>query len=165
LPGAGLVHSLIKDKTFSSLSELEKTRAAGRILEEVRGRMMENIVLPETMKSADRNHRVFKLPFAAGEFDMVIYDEKENRCESFESKHSDKQVPAQYRHLIDEGKCKKTAQRFGDIQGRYVLYRGEDAPMEHGVQYRNVEHYLKDLPKLDIVHTQEVDIQQTDPVL
>ena len=88
-----LVHSLMKDETFSALSELEKTQAAGRILEEVRGRMLEDIVLLETMKSADREHRVFKLQFAVGEFDMVIYDEKENCCEIFEIKHSDKQVP------------------------------------------------------------------------
>ena len=52
-----LVHSLMKDETFSALSELEKTQAAGRILEEVRGRMLEDIVLLETMKSADREHR------------------------------------------------------------------------------------------------------------
>lgn len=160
-----LVHSLMKDETFSALSELEKTQVADRILEEVRGRMMEDIVLLETMRSVGRDHRVFKLQFAAGEFDMVIYNEKENCCEIFEIKHSDKRVPAQYRHLADEDKCKKTAQRFGTIQGRYVLYRGENAPLENGVQYRNVESYLRDLPKLNIAHTQEAGIQQTGPVL
>ena len=127
--------------------------------------MMEDIVLLETMKSVDRDHRVFKLQFAAGEFDMVIYDEKEHCCEIFEIKHSDKQVPAQYRHLVNEEKCKRTAQRFGTIQGWYVLYRGESASLENGVQYRNVEHYLKGLPELDIVHAQEANIQQTSPVL
>lgn len=160
-----LVHSLMKDETFSLLSELEKNQVADRILEEVRGRMMEDIVLLETMKSADREHRVFKLQFAVGEFDMVIYDEKKHYCEIFEIKHSDKQVPAQYRHLVDEDKCEKTAQRFGVIQGRYVLYRGKSTPLENGVQYRNVERYLKDLPKLDIAHAQEANIQQTGPVL
>ena len=33
---------------------------------------------------------------------MVIYNEKENCCEIFEIKHSGKQVPAQYRHLLDQ---------------------------------------------------------------
>lgn len=160
-----LVHSLMKDETFSALSELEKTQAAGRILEEVRGRMLEDIVLLETMKSADREHRVFKLQFAVGEFDMVIYDEKENCCEIFEIKHSDKQVPAQYRHLADQEKCDKTERRFGPIRGRYVLYRGEDAALENGVQYRNVERYLNDLPEMDITPVQEAGIEQTGPVL
>ena len=153
-----LVHSLMKDETFSALSELEKTQAAGRILEEVRGRMLEDIVLLETMKSADREHRVFKLQFAVGEFDMVIYDEKENCCEIFEIKHSGKQVPAQYRHLLDQEKCDKTEQRFGPIRGRYVLYRGEDVALENGVHYRNVERYLNDLPELNIAPAQEAGI-------
>ena len=160
-----LVHSLMKDETFSVSSEFEKTQTAGRILEEVRGRMLEDIVLLETMKAADRGHRVFKLQFAAGEFDMVIYHEKENCCEIFEIKHSDKQVPAQYRHLADQEKCDKTERRFGPIRGRYVLYRGEDAALENGVQYRNVERYLNDLPEMDITPVQEAGIEQTGPVL
>lgn len=160
-----LVHSLMKDETFSVSSEFEKTQTAGRILEEVRGRMLEDIVLLETMKAADRGHRVFKLQFAAGEFDMVIYNEKENCCEIFEIKHSDKQVPAQYRHLADQEKCDKTERRFGPIRGRYVLYRGEDAALENGVQYRNVERYLNDLPEMDITPVQETGIQQIGPVL
>ena len=160
-----LVHSLMKDETFSVSSEFEKTQTAGRILEEVRGRMLEDIVLLETMKAADRGHRVFKLQFASGEFDMVIYHEKENCCEIFEIKHSDKQVPAQYRHLADQEKCDKTERRFGPIRGRYVLYRGEDAALENGVQYRNVERYLNDLPEMDITPVQETGIQQIGPVL
>ena len=65
-----LIHSLLKDEQFSALSEYDKTQITGRILEEVRGRMMEDIVLLETMKAADKDHRVFKLQFEAGEFDM-----------------------------------------------------------------------------------------------
>ena len=65
------------------------------------------------MKAADKHHRVFKLQFAAGEFDMVIYDEKENSCEIFEIKHSGRQAPEQYRHLVDEEKCRQTERRFG----------------------------------------------------
>ena len=150
-----LVHSLLKDEQFSALSEYDKTQITGRILEEVRGRMMEDIVLLETMKAADKDHRVFKLQFEAGEFDMVIYDQKENSCEIFEIKHSSKQVPFQYRHLVDEDKC----------QRRYILYRGEDAQMENGVQYWNVENYLKALPTLDIVQVQEIGMQSIEPTL
>lgn len=125
----------------------------------------EGIVLLETMKAADKDHRVFKLQFEAGEFDMVIYDQKENSCEIFEIKHSSKQVPLQYRHLVDEDKCQRTERRFGPIQGRYILYRGEDAQMENGVQYWNVENYLKALPTLDIVQVQEIGMQPIEPTL
>lgn len=124
-----------------------------------------SIVLLETMKAADKDHRVFKLQFEAGEFDMVIYDQKENSCEIFEIKHSSKQVPFQYRHLVDEDKCQRTERRFGPIHGRYILYRGEDAQMENGVQYWNVENYLKALPTLDIVQVQEIGMQSIEPTL
>lgn len=129
------------------------------------GVIKDGIVLLETMKAADKDHRVFKLQFEAGEFDMVIYDQKENSCEIFEIKHSSKQVPFQYRHLVDEDKCQRTERRFGPIHGRYILYRGEDAQMENGVQYWNVENYLKALPTLDIVQVQEIGMQSIEPTL
>ena len=72
---------------------------------------------------------------------------------------------ARYRHLADQEKCDKTERRFGPIRGRYVLYRGEDAALENGVQYRNVERYLNDLPEMDITPVQEAGIEQTGPVL
>lgn len=140
-----LVYSILKDETFFSLSEYEKKMVTERILEEVRGRMMEDIVLLETMKVAGRNSRVFKLQFAAGEFDMVVYDTEENCCDIYEIKHSEKAVLNQYRHLVDEEKCRQTEGRFGEIRGRYVLYRGEDVETEAGVIYQNVENYLKSL--------------------
>lgn len=140
-----LVYSILKDETFFSLSEYEKKMVTERILEEVRGRMMEDIVLLETMKVAERNSRVFKLQFAADEFDMVVYDTEENYCDIYEIKHSEKAVSNQYRHLVDEEKCRQTEGRFGEIRGRYVLYRGEDMETEAGVIYQNVENYLKSL--------------------
>ena len=140
-----LVHSLAKDELFASLSEKEKTMVSERILEEVRGRMMEEIVLLETFKSAKKNKRVFKLTFSVGEFDMVIYDSKENTCECYEIKHSVQIVPAQTKYLIDEEKLNQTSKRFGKISKRCVLYRGEDTVLENGIEYRNVEAYLKGL--------------------
>lgn len=160
-----LVHVLLKDPQFSELSEYEKTRVTDRILEEVRGRMMEDIVLLETMKAADRDHRIFKLQFEVGEFDMVIYDQKENCCDIFEIKHSSTQVPLQYRHLMDEDKCRRTEKRFGTIRGRYVLYRGEDIQIENGVQYRNVESYLKELPNFEMQQSADLIPQTLGPVL
>ena len=140
-----LVHSLAKDELFASLSEKEKAMVSERILEEVRGRMMEEIVLLETFKSAKKNKRVFKLTFSVGEFDMAIYDSKENTCECYEIKHSVQIVPAQTKYLIDEEKLNQTSKRFGKISKRCVLYRGEDTVLENGIEYRNVEAYLKEL--------------------
>ncbi|MGN1184357.1 MAG: AAA family ATPase [Oliverpabstia sp.] len=140
-----LVHSLAKDELFASLSEQEKTMVSERILEEVRGRMMEEIVLLETYKSAKKNKRVFKLTFSVGEYDMAIYDSRENTCECYEIKHSDQIVPVQTKYLIDEEMLNQTSKRFGNISKRCVLYRGEDTILENRIEYRNVEEYLKNL--------------------
>lgn len=77
--------------------------------------------------------------------DMVIYDAKLNTCECYEIKHSSKIVPMQARFLVDEEKLNQTSHRFGQITKRCVLYRGEDSVMENGVEYQNVENYLKHL--------------------
>lgn len=140
-----LVYSLAKDELFASLSEQEKTLVSERILEEVRGRMMEEIILLETFKSAKKNQRVFKLTFSVGEFDMVIYDSKENTCECYEIKHSVQIVPEQTKYLMDKEKLEQTSKRFGHISKRCVLYRGENTVLENGIEYRNVEEYLKNL--------------------
>ena len=140
-----LVHALAKDELFASLSEREKIIVSERILEEVRGRMMEEIVLLETFKSSKKNKRVFKLIFSVGEFDMAIYDSKENTCECYEIKHSIQIIPNQTKYLIDEEKLNQTNKRFGEISKRCVLYRGEDTVLENGIEYRNVEEYLKNL--------------------
>ncbi|MBQ0058417.1 MAG: ATP-binding protein, partial [Lachnospiraceae bacterium] len=87
---------------------------------------------------------VFKLQFAVGEFDMVVFDPKELNCRIYEVKHSKERVPAQSRHLMDQEKCAMTTHRYGEIVGRYVIYRGENAVVDD-VEYLNVEDYLKAL--------------------
>ena len=139
-----LIRSLLLDETFATLSLPERTAVQERILDEIRGRMMEDIVLLET-KLANPKKEVFVLQFPIGEFDMVIFDSAAGSCQIFEIKHSAEVVPQQYRHLIDEEKCAQTEHRFGPITGRFVLYRGENRVLENGVVYQNVEEYLKQL--------------------
>ena len=139
-----LIRSLLLDETFATLSLPERTAVQERILDEIRGRMMEDIVLLET-KLANPKKEVFVLQFPIGEFDMVIFDSAAGSCQIFEIKHSAEVVPQQYRHLIDEEKCAVTEHRFGPITGRFVLYRGENRVLENGVVYQNVEEYLKQL--------------------
>ena len=139
-----LVHSLRNDPVFAELSEAERNMVCERILEEVRGRMMEEIVLLETTKAIDKNHRVFKMTFAGAEFDMVIFSDKTNSCECYEIKHSDQIVENQTRYLTDAECLKATERRFGPITGKYVIYRGESCEV-NGIHYLNVEAYLKGL--------------------
>ena len=97
--------------------------------------MTEDIVLLETMKALGDVKKVFKLQFAVGEFDMVVYNPEENTCKIYEIKHSDKTSPEQYRHLADAEKCKLTEQKFGSIEEKIVIYSGEDDSDEAANQF------------------------------
>ena len=135
-----LIESLLMDAEFNDLSIGERNAVQARILSEIEGRMMEDIVLLET-KISNPKKQVFVLQFAVGEFDMVVFDPAGSICEIYEIKHSSEVVPEQTRHLIDEEKCRATEHRYGTITGKYVIYRGEDRT-EGSVRYLNVESYL-----------------------
>ncbi len=137
----GLIKSLLKDQVFSMLSLEERNEVLNRILNDVRGRIMEEVVMIET-KFSNPSCEVFKLVFARGEIDMVVFDPNTLTCSIYEIKHSDKQVQEQYKHLIDEEKCQQTQFRYGKIKKKIVLYRGENVDLDNGIQYRNLEEYL-----------------------
>ena len=142
-----LIKSLMQDEKFRDMSLEERNRVTERILDEIKGRMMEDIVLLETQLSR-KKCEVFRLQFAVGEFDMVVFDPEAGSCEIYEVKHSMEMVPEQCRHLLDEQKCKDMEFRYGTITGKYVIYRGMTAEMEdlsEKVTYLNVEEYLKSL--------------------
>ena len=145
-----LVHSLMKDELFASLSEKDRANITSRILEEVRGRMLEDIILLETSKALSSRYKVCKLQFASGEFDMLVYDREENCCAAYEIKHSRQAVPEQARHLRDAEKCALTERRFGKLAGKYVLYLGESQDSADGILYRNAEEFLKGLPSIQL---------------
>lgn len=146
-----LIKSLMEDEKFRDMSLRERKRVTNRIIDEIKGRMMEDIVLLET-KLTSQNCEVFRLQFAVGEFDMVVFDPEEESCRIYEIKHSTEVVPKQCRHLLDEQKCKDTEFRYGKITGKYVIYRGETTELKaemkettQSVTYLNVEEYLKGL--------------------
>lgn len=154
-----LVHVLLKDEYFQQLDEREKTYIQDRILEGVRGRMLEDIILIETAKALNSSrYKVFKLQFDRGEFDMVVYDKQEHCCDVYEIKHSDKMVYDQTKHLIDEEKIALTERRFGEVRGKFVLYRGEMKENESGILYQNASDYLNGLPDTAITEDIEEDI-------
>lgn len=139
-----LVHVLMKDPQFQSFSEWEKKLATDKILEDVRGRMTEDIVLLERMRTLPRGKRVFKLFLSRKELDMTVYDTRENTCEEYEIKHSTEKTPEQTRALLDEDLAREVEKKYGRIVRRCVIYRGEDGS-EGPVEYLNVEKYLSSL--------------------
>lgn len=138
-----LVSGLLLDETFADLSARDRSSVLDRIRSEIKGRMLEEIILLETSRAFPEK-QVFTLKFDIGEFDMVVVDTETISCEIYEIKHSSERVAAQARHLRDEEKCKRTEFRFGKISGKYVLYRGETFD-DGDVMYINAEEYLKGL--------------------
>ena len=146
-----LVKSMLKDASFARAEPADRSYVVARILDNVRGRMLEDIVLLETMAACPKprdifdGKEVFKLMFESGEFDMVVRDLRAGTCEICEIKHSRERVDEQFRHLVDPEKCEQVERIFGRISARKVYYRGADFVHPSGVEYHNVESYLKNL--------------------
>lgn len=137
-----LVYSLLQDTYFNTISEADKNYIINKILEDVKGKMLEEIVLLETFKVIPTSLEVFKFKFnGGGEFDMVIYNKIQNTCQLFEVKHSDKTNDKQTRFLLDEDKCNLIENKYGKITNKYVLYRGESKRIG-AINYKNVEEFL-----------------------
>ena len=81
---------------------------------------------------------------------MAIRSRTENAVALFEVKHSDKALPEQARHLIDESKIDLVERVLGIVVARTVLYRGPAAGSESGIAHVNVERYLDNLEAADV---------------
>ncbi len=142
-----LVYSLMRSQDFKALSERDKLLITHKILEDVRGIMLEDIVFLETKKTLPGTKKVFKLQFDVGEFDMVIYDSSTNTCEVYEVKHSGEKNLNQLKHLLREDFCELTERKYGRITGKILLYNGtsDSEVSDNGCRYVNVVEYLKEL--------------------
>ncbi|MBR2811619.1 MAG: ATP-binding protein [Solobacterium sp.] len=85
-----MVHALLNEPVFQAFSKQEKKLAADRILEEVKGQMLADIVLLETSGCLPKDDKAFRLFFSKGETDMVIYHAVEDVCEIYEIRHGNR---------------------------------------------------------------------------
>ena len=144
-----LVFALGRDGGFKRLAGTKAKALVDCILDDVKGRMLEDIVLIETRLAFPASPNpfegfdVFKLQFDVGEFDMVVCDNVHRTCRLFEIKHSGEVTEQQFRHLVDREKIRLVRERFGDVTERTVLYRGADADIDGGIRYCNVNAFLK----------------------
>lgn len=143
-----LVHVLLKDDVFKDLNFSQKNYVTNKILDEVRGRMLEEIVLIECKKALGNEYYVFKYQFLGGEYDMVIYNKETNTCKIYEIKHSKEMIQDQCKHLLNVESCSTLEAKFGTITGKYALYRGEEATSPWNIEYLNVSSFLKNLPAI-----------------
>lgn len=140
-----LVYTLIRNHEFQDLPEREKKLITDKIIQDVQGVMLEDIVLMETARTLPQHKRAFKLLFDAGEIDMVVYDSVSDSCELYEVKHSSDQSEFQWKNMKHLRHMNQTERRFGPIVKRTVLYNGESVKCSEGHYYQNVSEYLKEL--------------------
>lgn len=139
------LYSLLKDKYFDSLNNNKKKVIIDKIISDIKGRMLEDIVLLDTFLSQDK-HYIFKYRTVDNkEIDMVDYDEESMSSIIYEIKHS-KEVAFvnQTKYLNDEAINNNIARLYGPINSKNVLYRGESKDIQ-SIKYINVEEYLKSL--------------------
>ena len=76
---------------------------------------------------------------------MVVYHSGSNTCEAYEIKHSKEIAERQYHVLDDEALCADVERKYGKISVKCILYRDDNALLPNGIQYENVETFLKKL--------------------
>lgn len=137
------IEALFLDEKFNTLNFSIKNEIISRALSTIMGKMMEDIVLLET-KISNKDKDVFKLQFAVGEIDMVVFNKTNFTCEIYEIKHSKEKHKDQIKHLVDNSKLEIIENCFGKINRKCLIYRGESNINEE-INYINVETYLKSL--------------------
>ena len=141
-----LVWSVLSDPQINVLPPQTMKTVEDKITEDVMGRMLEDIVILETKKALEKKgKKVFRIRFSDVEFDMVVYDREKMTSGLYEIKHSKERNPRQYRHLVNAEMVSAVEAVYGKVTERCVLYRGENHTEENGIEYRNVEEYLKGL--------------------
>lgn len=138
-----LIELLLKDESLKKYGPDVLNFLKEKCLSDVKGRMLEEIVLLETSLEAKNT---FKMSFGAlGEFDMANYYSTLKKSNIFEIKYSSFIAKEQYKFLIDESMVKTFEGRYYPVDKRIVLYRGKSFKLGE-ISYVNVNQYLT-LPK------------------
>ena len=134
-----LVRVLSEQPPFLALPEDIRAALMEKLYSDIRGRMMEEIVLYATSQSKEGTRKVIS---AVSEYDMVVRGD--GYSDVYEIKHALHSDPSQVSHLVNPEMEKRFEQRFYPIRKRIVLYRGESKTID-GIEYQNVEDYLRSL--------------------
>ncbi len=148
-----LIFSLMDGERFLSVSEADKQRLADQALEKVREQMLEEIIFLETERALENYYKVYKLQFNAGDYDMVVYDTKDNTCTVCEIRGSESGQMGHYRRMPDAERYRQIERRFGRIREHFILCRNPENQRNDGKRYCSVEDYLRGL-SMDISEKQ-----------
>ena len=130
-------------------SVTEREELSKVLLNDIKGRILEDIIFYQLSKDADFNKDYvldkFKTAAADGEFDIVCIHRRSNEAVVMEVKHSAKRVEQQTRHLNNAQCCQEfEAWAHTKITGKMVVYMGETLDGKcFNVNYVGAEDLLK----------------------
>ena len=157
---------------YNGLSEAEKQFIMDKLDSKIKGEMTKQIVVFETFKALSSNdYFVCKVSFSysepnkeKGEYDMLVYDKKENSYSIFEISHTDKPYEEQYKHLINK-KFKGVADhKYGKRENVSVLYNGKSFKTMSDVLYLNITDFVKEIARCKNVKTAMQDLSANSPI-
>lgn len=114
-----------------------------RIRNRARGAILEDVAATHTAR-ADAGNHVFLLRGPACEIDMVVAKKDGSSFSAYEIKNSSEPKSSHARHLLDKSLIASLEKRFGRLEKRQILYRGENCS-RNGCEYRNIGEYLRSL--------------------
>lgn len=142
---------LLSSPAFDALGLDSKTVSTLRhmMLQTIRGRILEEVVIFEVMEHCPENHEIFQYRdvVTGAEYDLVVRNKDTDCCDLYEIKISEFAREGQARHLRNDDALSTFSSKFGQVNQRTVLYRGEDTEESEGVSYRNIESFLLQLPR------------------
>ena len=138
-----LVYSLTNDEYIQTLSFQEQDFIIQKILSDVKGRMLEDIILYERTRIKTEDELVFKyIDSMGGEYDMVVYNRKENSYQLYEVKHSSVvSFENQTKYLNNKKMFERLTKGNGTLKSKIVLYTGNIQKVKD-VQYIDAAAYL-----------------------
>lgn len=146
-----LVYLLNEDDYFKSLNAFIKESIISTLLNDIKGRMLEDIIHVAILKNCIKSYKskydyyVFKYKFIKnGEYDIVEVDRKRLTVNLYEIKHSNKINKNQIKYLNDDNMINAIEYSFGKVINKYVLYRGKDKIVDD-IHYLNIESFLQNM--------------------
>ena len=145
---------------------MEREMLSEQLENDILGRMTESIVLFDVGKLLDKDRYLVCKPYfegeQKGEYDLLIYDRKNQNYYGFEVKHTsepylgynDEVYNGQDKHLINPDFTQIIDKNFGKREHVCVLYNGNPFEAPTGTAYLNVTDFLLSINETrDIIKT------------
>ena len=154
-----LLNILVNDKNWINLEKCgleRKNEFISRIDNQVKGDILENLILYDTFQALSDQYYVTKINTRIKnrdkEIDVAIIDKKNLDTYLFEVKYSSEIAENQHQHLSSPEFLDYISDNFGQIKGRFVIYNGktdivtdELSSYFGNIDYIPASNYLKEV--------------------